>query len=383
MRIRTREKDASKRASTRLFRLFSSGDAPSLPLDRQPEMTWIDFSSPTNPLGTPPVLVEAMKDAVAEGIASHQPDRSARAFRASLSELYGLPPESFICGSSASDLLRAVMQTIEPGEVGAPVPCLPDYRSAAAIAGHRFVPLESACGTGSGDLARVAAERGVSGVIVGNPSFPTSRLLARKTLLELLDACSWVIVDERYVELTLGGESAAPLTESRTNLLVIRSLSESFALPGTPVSYCIGNPSVIECIRGMFDSSSISMFADVLGRAALQELGHLERTRDLLDSEIPWLQCMLGLVPGVRVSPAEAGFLLCRYRADENAGALARDVRELASRLKTAGYVVRLLDGMPGADKNGYCVAVRSREENERLVRAMRAAVACKDGNDS
>ena len=43
--------------------------------------------------------------------------------------------------------------------------------------------------------------------VLANPGYPTSRLLPKPTLLAYLDACTWVVVDERSIELTLGGES--------------------------------------------------------------------------------------------------------------------------------------------------------------------------------
>ena len=40
-----------------------------------------------------------------------------------------------------------------------------------------------------------------------------------------------------------------PLTRDHRNLVVVRSLSESFAMPGMPVSYCVAHPCLLYTSR--------------------------------------------------------------------------------------------------------------------------------------
>ena len=70
-----------------------------------------------------------------------------------------------------------------------------------------------------------------------------------------------------------------PLTRDHRNLVVVRSLCESFAMPGVPVSYCVAHPDTIAQIGQFYDSSGVSMLAEVIGELVLTEQGHLERTR--------------------------------------------------------------------------------------------------------
>ncbi len=73
------------------------------------------------------------------------------------------------------------------------------------------------------------------------------------------------------------------------------------------------------------------MFAEVIGELALAEREHLERTREFLDSEIPWMQCMLSLMPGIDIFPAEANYVMCAFDhgPDLNLGVASTD--ELAA----------------------------------------------------
>ena len=180
----------------------------SPPYELRTEMNWIDFSGTANPLGTPPSFIRAMQAALAAGELNYSPDREAHTLRSVLARQHGLPVESFLVGSTVGDMVRAVAQTYQPCTVGVAVPGPVEYALAAGNAGHRVVEITSPAGFVMPDPA-AAARHGVSfdAAVLANPGYPTSRLLPLPTLLAYLDACTWVGVDERSIELTLGGES--------------------------------------------------------------------------------------------------------------------------------------------------------------------------------
>lgn len=348
----------------------------SPPYELRPEMNWIDFSGASNPLGTPPSFVKAMEDALCAGELSYAPDQEAHAFRSVLSKEYGLPASSFLVGSSVSDMVHAVAQTFEPCSVGIPVPGHAEYALAAANAGHTVVQLTSPTGFVVPDPA-FAKKSGAdfNAAILANPSYPTSRLLSKPTLLSYLEVCDWVVVDERSIELSMGGESMVPLVTEHQNLVVVQSLCESYALSGIPISYCVAHPDTIAQIERFYDRSGVSMFAEVLGQVALDEKGHLEHAREFLETEIPWLQCMLSLIPGVSIFPAEANYVLCLFDPGCDLELDVKDTEELVAKLQLAGFLVRKMEDTPPLDDRYFCVAVRTRQDNERLIAAMREIV--------
>ena len=349
----------------------------SPPYELRTEMNWIDFSGTANPLGTPPSFIRAMQAALAAGELNYSPDREAHTLRSVLARQHGLPVESFLVGSTVGDMVRAVAQTYQPCTVGVAVPGPVEYALAAGNAGHRVVEIASPAGFVMPDPA-AAARHGVSfdAAVLANPGYPTSRLLPLPTLLAYLDACTWVVVDERSIELTLGGESMVGLVKEHRNLVVVRSLCEPYAMPGIPISYCVAHPDTIAQIARFYDSSGVPMFAEVLGELALAEREHLEPTREFLDSEIPWMQCMLSLVPGIDIFPAEANYVMCAFDHGPDLNLGVASTEELAARLQLAGFLIRKLQGTPGlANGKYFCVAVRTREDNEKLIAALREII--------
>lgn len=350
----------------------------SPPYELRTEMNWIDFSGTANPLGTPPSFIHAMEAALAAGEQNYSPDREAHTLRSVLARLFGLTVESFLVGSTIGDMVRAVAQTYQPCTVGVAVPGPVEYALAAGNAGHRIIEITSPAGFVMPDPA-TANRHGIAfdAAVLANPGYPTSRLLPKPTLLAYLESCTWVVVDERSIELTLGGESMAPLVKEYRNLVIVRSFCEPYAMPGIPISYCIAHPSTIAQIARFYDSSGVPMFAEVLGELALSEREYLEHTREFLDTEIPWMQCMLNLIPGIEIFPAEANYVMCAFNNGSDMDLGVTDTEELASRLQLAGFLIRKLEGTPGlANGRYFCVAVRTREDNEKLIAALREIIS-------
>lgn len=348
------------------------------PYDVRGEISWIDFSGIENPFGTPATIVQALNDAIAQGIVSFSPDRDAHSLRSVLARLFKMPVDSFLVGSTVSQMISVVAQAFEPCVVGVSTPCPVEYVLSLGNTGHSVEGISSPNSLVT-PYATVLDERNtrIDAALLANPGYPTSRLLSKSTLLSYLDRCDWVIVDERSIELTLGGESMVPLVQDYRNLIIIQSFAEEFAMPGAPVSYCIAHPSTIAEISRFYDNSVVSMLPEVLADSVAIEHPRLDDVRDFLYSEIPWMQCMLSLVPGIDIFPAEANYVMCSYHNGGDLKLAISDVNHLSARLQLEGFRIRKLAGTPGLADNGYfCVAVRTRENNEKLIATLRHIIS-------
>lgn len=348
------------------------------PYDVRGEISWIDFSGAENPFGTPASFVNAMREALEGGWMTYRPDSEAHTLRSALARLHGMPVESFLVGTTVPAMISAVAQAFERCVVGVSMPCPIQYVLALTNTGHDIEDISSPATfiTPHADLLDTR-HADIDAALLANPSWPSSRLLSKSALKSYLDRCDWVIVDERSIELTLGGESMVPLVNEYKNLVVIQSFTEQYALPGAPISYCIAHPDTIADISRFYDNSCVSMSAEVLAEPHLLEYPRLDGVRGFLYSEIPWMQCMLSLVPGIDIFPAEANYVMCSFHNGGDLKLAVRNIDELSARLQLEGFLVRKLAGTPGLANNGYfCAAVRTRQDNEKLIAALRRIVS-------
>lgn len=339
--------------------------------------SWADFSGTENPFGTPESFITALSEAAASRLVSYQPDASSRAFKRAVSSTLMLPEETLLVGTTVSNLIAAVAQSFESCTVGVMVPCPIEYVLAATNAGHQITRISGASSHVAPDFDTASAQgEPFQAAILSNPGFPTSRLLPQRILETYLNTCDWVVVDERSIELTLGGKSFAGLVEEHRNLIVIQSFCDQYALPGAPVSYAIAHPDVVSEIQRFYDASAIAAWPEVFAEPSMREYPKLENVREFLAGEIPWMQTMLSLVPGVDIFPAEANYVMCTLNEATALGAVT-NVNDLSDRLKDHRCIIRKLSKTPGIGNDGsFCVAVRTRQENLQLIEALRAVLA-------
>ncbi|MGN0302579.1 MAG: aminotransferase class I/II-fold pyridoxal phosphate-dependent enzyme [Anaerotardibacter sp.] len=348
-----------------------------LPLDIRAEIDWTDFSSVHNPLGTPKQITDAISEAITKDSLSFLPNRTGSALITQLAQIYDLPEECFMVGTSAFSAISAVASAYRPCNVGIPVPAPAEYFLRVANVGHNPVKL-----TNPFSLAAIEPERAKNNgvrfeaAILANPSYPCARLLSEATLKKYLDCCNWVIVDESNIHLTMGGMSFLSLTQKYKNLIVVQSLSIDVGMPGVPISFTVAHPDTMNFLRQFSDGSTIGLFHEVIAPVLPELREYVSETEQLLDSEIPWLQCMLSLTPGVKIYPSEANFVMCSLeeRAVRELG--IPSAADLIVRLQKNGFTVRDLEGTPGIEGNKFfLVSVRTHEENERFVSMLRKII--------
>ena len=351
---------------------------PILPCTPATAIDWFDFSQTYNPLGTPESFVAAMHAIGKEGVNVEQTERALAELPQLLAQRFGVGADNIAATGSANEVLAALAEMLTPTAVGIPVPSRDTYRSLFTQAGHDVVDIVNPDGTVTPDpLPAHTGGHAIKAAVLSNPGFPTSRLLPRHTLRAYLSTCEWVVVDERGIDLTLGGESVAEMVLDRPNLIVVASFTDTYSLPGLPLSCAIANPITAARLRCALKAPSSPRLAAAFARLSIAHPELLERTRELCETEIPWMQCMLSLIPGITIFPAEANYVMCAYAPGPNLRLGASDADELVGKLQERGFLVRSLDRTPGIEAGTrFCVSVRTRCDNERFIEAIRGIVS-------
>ena len=294
-----------------------------------------------------------------------------------------MPEESILCGWDLPTMMNAITRSFGTCTVGVATPCPSEYLEAVKAANNTVVTIAGPTGFVLPDRQTAARmDLSFDAALLANPGYPTSRLLPQQVLLSYLDACSWVLVDERSIRLTLGGESCAPLTSTRRNLIVARSTGDSRASSQRPtVSYCIAHPETAAALAHFRDvlenTPPENLFSDEeVQHLIADEIEWIEEMGESLDVEIPWLQCSLNLIPGIAVYPAEANYVMCSFSNEGDLDLGVSSLDELEQQLNERGIRIKRLEDIPGLPGNRYfCVMVAPHEENEKLVSTLRKII--------
>jgi len=339
----------------------------SVPMDRL-----LDFSASIYPDGPSPRVIEALSDAlrIPEQL-SRYPDLESIALRANLETYAAVPAGNIVLANGIVPLMSASLRAMQVRRCLLPVPAFGEYRrilERESIEFHTY-PLDPNVNFRP-DLELMieyCVERSCDSVILNNPHNPSGMTFAATDLRSILALAARrnirILLDEAFIDFA-PEESISRHVLQTDNLIVFRSVTKFFAMAGLRVAYLIAPHSLVATIASFLDPWSVSTLASLAAGAAVQDFSYVSNTIQRNSTEREWLSRALAEI-GLTVFPGHVNFLLIRL-PNEREGA------NLWERLIVDhGIVVRNCGTFEGLDESFMRVAVRGKEDNQRLIRAI------------
>jgi len=321
-----------------------------------------DFSASINPLGFPEWLRLLISSRISSLV--HYPDPDCTDLIQTFAEQNGISSDEVIAGNGSTELLYLIPRVFGPARAVIPVPSYGDYAAAARLSGLPVekVPLRDENGFAPDLPALAGILRETDLVFLGQPNNPTGMLFDPE-LLKMLAADfprAVFVVDESFLPFVEGTNSL--MIGRPPNVIVLMSLTKFYAIPGMRLGMAIADRHVISGMKKYLPPWTVNSLVQAAGAAALQDADYATRSRSLVASERRWMHNELESIHGLKVYPGCANFLLVRT---DRSGS---DATTLADALLSTGIAIRLCDNFEGLDKRYFRVAVRTREDNARLL---------------
>jgi threonine-phosphate decarboxylase len=337
----------------------------------------LDYSVNTNPLAMPPTVPEVLRRCIETGAAERYPDPQCRAVRAALSRLEGVPAEQILCGNGAADLIFRLCLAKKPRRALVCAPTFSEYENAVRLSGGAVVyhVLREDAGFSLGEAflaaldSRAALTGGVDMAFLCNPNNPAGGLIDGGLLAAIVRRCRdrgiLLVVDECFLPFTAVPSLAADLGE---NLVVLKAFTKTFALAGLRFGYMLCADAALRAATAAAGPCwAVSVPAQSAALAAVECGPWLERSRGLIATEKPALVAGLRDL-GLRVFDGGANFVLFRAAEPGPAGTGAGTLYEA---LLEKHILVRTCGSFRGLDERYYRVAVKTGEQNGRLIAAL------------
>lgn len=328
----------------------------------------LDFSANCNPLGIPKSVPLAVMKAAEN--ADRYPDPLCRRLRMALSEKLLIPSEQILCGNGAADLIFRLALAKKPRTAVVTAPTFAEYALSLETTGCKIYrhPLFSSDGFALTEsiLERITPDIDI--LFICNPNNPTGLTVEPALLLRILNACkengTLLAVDECFNEFLDKPEqhSLKKLLPKYDNLLVLDAFTKLYGMAGIRLGYCMtGDLRLLENMRNAGQPWAVSSLAQAAGLAALREDAYVKAARSLVKTERAFLiKALCDL--GIKICGGEANFIFF------HAG-----IPELAARLRRLGILIRDCANFDGLTQGYYRAAVRTHEENVRLIGVLSA----------
>ena len=334
-----------------------------------------DFSVNINPLGIPPEVKHALREAVKA--CDHYPDYTCESLKDACGAYLGDAGQKYkICvGNGASELFPAIVHAHRPRKVLLPAPGFSGYEKACEACERKYVYLhaEDEFAVTDAVCEEVCEEigKGIDLLFLTNPNNPTGQRIPDEGLRKIVEKAkekkTVVVIDECFLEFVPEGEkhSFLPHLERYPNVIVVRAFTKICAIPGVRIGYCVcRDESMGEEIEKNLAEWNVSVFAQEAGVAAAKVLSqkegdtYLRRTLESVEKQRAWLSKNLERL-GIKVFPSDANFLLIYAR------------KNLYDELLKKGILIRDCRDYRGLGEGFWRVAVNTPENNRKLIQAL------------
>lgn len=285
----------------------------------------ISFSANVNPLGVSFRLKETLTEHI-DAITSY-PDREYTSLRHCIANYVHSDIQNIVVGNGSTELIALFIQITHPKKALIVGPTYSEYEREVAMGGgrsHYFSLTEASEFALDTTVLTEELSNDVDLLILCNPNNPTSSVIKRKQMREILDFCKrksiTVLVDETYVEFTEDPDevTAIPLTDYYNNIIILRGISKFFAAPGLRLGYAIcGNHDIWREIRQKQNPWTINSLAAIAGEIMFTDEEYITRTRQLITSERTRICEALTAHPDYKTFQAHANFVLVKILNDD------------------------------------------------------------------
>ncbi len=315
----------------------------------------LDFAVNVVP-GGPPSQVRERLAAALESIERYPDDGPATG---AVARRHGRPREEALVLNGAAEAFWLLAHALRPRRAVCVHPSFTEPEAALRFAGAEVVRAQRDPRDFSLDPEVIDPATDL--VVVGNPNNPTGNLDPAATLAGLTRPGRVLVVDEAFMDLVPAEAESLARRGDLPGLVVVRSLTKAWALPGLRAGFLLGPPDVVAALQAARQPWSVNSLA----LAALEVYGNGGFPSAAVAVEVALareeLAARLRGLPGVRVWPSSANFLLIRV---PDGPAARRGLLERRIAVRAAGT-------FPGLTPHHLRVAVRTAADNRRLVTAL------------
>lgn len=326
-----------------------------------------DFSVNSNPLGPPEAVAEAVRNSAMRIV--RYPDVQCERLCSAISDFEGVEASEILCGNGAAELFFAAVLAVKPKKALLPAPTFAEYENALRLTCPeiRYYELRAQDGFAVQEDLLDLLDAGFDMLFLCNPNNPTGVVMEKELLRRVLKKCkkhgTVLVLDECFLEFLEEPERYEMQTYRGDfpELLVIKAFTKIFCMPGLRLGYAVsGNEPLLRKMASCMQPWNVSVPAQEAGVAALADCaGYLRDTRVFVKKERERLIWELARL-GYETFASKANYVFFKGQAG------------LYEKALQAGYLIRDCRNYRGLSQGYYRIAVRGRQENERLMEWLR-----------
>ncbi len=331
----------------------------------------LDYSASINPLGPPPGLTDLLSHTFHR--LQHYPDIQNRVLLEAISRRHRVRSDQVVVGNGSTELIYWLPKVLGIRKALIVLPTFGEYQKAFELQGVQFAKLfaspDEDFQPDVEQLDELFNKASPEAILFTHPGSPAGTLLphaVREWLVEKGKSRKiFCIVDEVFIDFC-EEESLKGFLEDSDQLVIIRSMTKFYGLPGLRLGYLLTSEHLAARLRHFLPPWSVNTYAQVAGPYCFEQREYRQETLDVIARERARMAAHLEAFEGCRVFPGQANYLLLELGKNlPPAGQLQQDL------LASERILVRDCCSFEGLDDHYVRFAIRLPEQNGRLLEAL------------
>ena len=282
--------------------------------------------------------------------------------------------QNYVCvGNGAAELIKSLMEQL-PGKLGVVYPTFEEYpnrKNKNMLIS--YIPTNRDFRYTAKNLEDFFDKKDINALLIINPDNPSGNFIPHE---EVLSLATWaktrnilLIVDESFVDFSTDSTSNTLLQnnilDSFPNLVVIKSISKSYGVPGLRLGVlATSNTSLIHIIRKDVAIWNINSFAEYYMQIfSKYEKDYLQACQKFI-AERKRFYTELQKISFLRVIPSQANYFLCEV--------IGMSSKELVLKLLETNILVKDCSEKFAFDKKNYIrIAIRNEHDNNKIIKSL------------
>jgi len=307
------------------------------------------------------------------------PEIDGKQARIKLAESIKWPEDQIVLGNGATDLIYLVARALKFKRAMVLEPTFTEYTRALELNGtqvtHQMmqeIVFENmnTFDIEASEMANAINQSSCEALFICNPNNPTGHLMSHMWIESVLTNVSsskfLLVIDESFIEFKERSEHATAMKNLMTkyNILVIRSMTKTYCVPGLRIGYAFSSKEVIDQINRFRDPWALNRFALESIPYFLNEIDYLPELQKWCAEESHFLQRGLSAIDGIEVYKSEANFIL--FKCKKN------NPMQWHEKLIIKGLYLRTCTDFYGLGSHFFRIAVKDRVSNQKCIEIIR-----------
>ena len=285
------------------------------------------------------------------------PEVLGESLAAQIAAHHAVAPEQVLIGNGSTESIYLIAQAFAGRSTTIITPAFAEYEDACRLHHHhlQFLPWDALA-----DLPQLASDL----VFICNPNNPTGAAFGHLADWITANPRTLFVVDEAFIEFTGQITTTIPLLGRAENLLILRSLTKAYAIPGLRLGYVVSSSTLIDRLKKAKPPWTVNAMALAAGRFIFD---HYEACQLPLPQLLAHKTAFAGQLRQhnqLRVYDSATHFFLAETLTGTAAGLKA-------FLLEKHGLLIRDARNFRGLDAGHFRVCTLAPDKNDLLINAL------------